>query len=172
MARPSSISNVPSYLPSDQTRTIPSIDPYSLKDQSATASSNAVISNTLPNPFGRGPSTDMTSQDFHNTEPLIARESHENLSDVRHGDDRQVSLLPDLEMGSITSHMILSPLHEREESSSSSESPLADIMSDGPSKVLINRLTSSNHSIQYDPSSGRLRLSGPTIAFHQFSEMG
>jgi hypothetical protein len=164
---------VPSYPPNDQTRITPSIDLSSLNDQSGAAPSNAVASHTLPNPSERTPSIDMSSQDFHNARPLATTESHENQSDVRHGDYRQHNLAPNLEMGSIaSSNIICSPPCQREGSSSNSpESPLADIMSDGPSKVLIDRLTSTDHSFQYDPSSGRLRLSGPTIAFHQFSEM-
>lgn len=176
VAKPSSsASNVPPYPLNDQARVTPlSTDSPSSNDQSGTVPSNtATLSHTLSNPSGRAPSIDVSSQDVHSARPFVTIESHVNIPDTPHGDYRQHSnLAPDLDMGFIVSHNNSnSPLRHEESSSSSPESPLAEIMSDGPSKVLIDRLTSSKHSIQYDHSSGRLRLSDPTIAFHQLSEM-
>ncbi|EXJ72887.1 uncharacterized protein A1O5_04035 [Cladophialophora psammophila CBS 110553] len=50
-------------------------------------------------------------------------------------------------------------------------SPLVQLMSEGPSKALIDRLISPSDPVLYDRSSGRLRPSCPMIAFHQFSEL-
>jgi hypothetical protein len=59
---------------------------------------------------------------------------------------------------------------QREGSRSSSvDSPLADLMHEGPNKVLIDRLTSPSDPVLYDKKSGRLRHSCPIIAFHEFS---
>lgn len=167
----SSISNVPSYPSDNQPGTAPPADLSLSNGQSGTAPPNSVAAHTLPNPSRRASSIDMASQDF-NSSGLATTESHENYSDIGHGDYMQYNMASSLEKNPIASFIVFSPPHEHEElSSGSPESPLADIMCEGPSKSLIDCLTSSDHLIHYDPSSGRLRLSGPVIAFHRFSAM-
>lgn len=62
---------------------------------------------------------------------------------------------------------------QREGSTTSSvDSPLADIMVNGPNKKLVDALISPSEPVLYDPTSGRLRHSCPIIAFHEWSARG
>jgi hypothetical protein len=171
-AVPSSTSNVSSYPLDDQSGTTHPVNLSPSNDQSGTAPSNSVAPHPLPISSRRASSIELPSQGFNNAR-LATRESQDNQSDTCQDNYMQYNLYANLETNPIASIMVSSPPHQRDESSiGPPESPLADTMCDGPSKVLIDRLTSSDHSIHYDPSSGRLRVSGPTIiSFNQFSEM-
>jgi hypothetical protein len=104
-------------------------------------------------PFASTEQCEPSSSALHNPSPLLtdfAVEPQQYLSD---------------QMPTAAFHT-----EQREGSRSSSvDSPLADLMHEGPNKVLIDRLISPGDPVLYDKKSGRLRHSCPIIAFHEFS---
>lgn len=130
------------------------------------------FSGTLPKALPDSPKINSTivasPKDFPNTGPINTTEYHENGSDLQFGDFVKDSLIATQNLTPINSatRNLNSPHHE-----SSAQPPLADMMSEGPSKMLIDHLIHPNHAVQYDQSSGRMRLSCPIIALHQFSEI-
>ncbi|OCK77440.1 hypothetical protein K432DRAFT_358583 [Lepidopterella palustris CBS 459.81] len=143
-----------------------------LRSQSGTAPSTSMSPRAQSDQPGTGPSTEWSPGALREASLLNPAESIGKQSTSNHNDyvNPGQAAQPNQYSNSRT-HMTFSPDRHESSSGSSSESPLADIMSEGPSKVLIDRLISSNHSVVYDPSSGRLRHSCPIIGFHQFSGM-
>jgi len=117
------------------------------------------------------PQTDMPLSAPRDISSPGAVESDVNQLALRHSDRENSNPAADLEQSSnIKMNLNFSP-NPPEGSFDKSRNPsLADVMSEGPSKDLIDHLVSSNDSFLYDQSSGRLRHSCPIIAFHQFSE--
>ncbi|KAK5688279.1 hypothetical protein LTS10_000257 [Elasticomyces elasticus] len=65
----------------------------------------------------------------------------------------------------------MSPRRRASSCSNSSDSPLLELMSAGPSKSLIDRLISPGGQVRYDRSSGRLRPVYPIVALHQLADL-
>jgi len=121
---------------------------------------------------GAGPSTDISLSALHDASSLDAAEPNGNRSSSRRSDCENPSLAAESEQCSNAKmNMSFSPDRRADSCSKSPNSSLVDIMSEGPSKVLIGHLISPSDSVLYDRSSGRLRQSCPIVALHQFSEM-
>lgn len=174
-------SDLPSGI--DQNFNNPSIDASSGIDQSWTEGSNVGAQHPLPDPsagfqpndrssqdleYRRSRLVDMTLQDYPAPPPTFPEN---NQFDMRHSNDRRPTVPSNLETGSVGSTHMFSPIRRLDSTSGNSmTATLADTMTEGPMKTLIDRLTSTDRSVQYDPVSGTLRLTGPTVTLHQFSE--
>lgn len=144
-----------------------------LRSQSGTAPSTSMSPPAQSDQSGTGPSAEWSPGALHEgreaslldpTEPNGKQSTSHHNDYVNPSQAAQPNRYPNSRP-----HVTFSPDRGGGSSGSPSDSRLVDIMSEGPSKNLIDRLISSSHSVVYDPSSGRLRHSCPIIGFHQFS---